>query len=133
MKKLLTATGTAMLLANMTIAPAFADSLAQQTTSRQQQQVVLPEGQMMNDLELAQVEGEVVWTPILVGAGVGAAVGVGGKAIHCYTTPGSQCGWQQYAGAAAVGAAKGAFVPAAQAGGAVTLANYARATWFLRR
>lgn len=57
MKKLLTATGTAMLLANMTIAPAFADSLAQQTTSRQQQQVVLPEGEMISDAELAQVEG----------------------------------------------------------------------------
>jgi hypothetical protein len=58
MKKLLTATGTAMLLANMTIAPAFADSLAQPTTPGKQQQVVLPEGQMISDAELAQVEGE---------------------------------------------------------------------------
>lgn len=78
MKKLLTATGTAMLLANMTIAPAFADSLAQQTTSRQQQQVVLPEGQMMSDAELAQVEGEGVWVVAalgVVGAGIGGYTG----------------------------------------------------------
>lgn len=133
MKKLLTATGTAILLANMTIAPAFADSLTPQTTRGKQQQVVLPEGQMMSDAELAQVEGEVVWTPILVGAGVGAVSGVASKAINCYTIPGARCGWQQYAGAAAGGAAMGALAPAAQASGAVTLANYARATWFLRR
>ena len=74
MKKLMTATGTAMLLANMTIAPAFADSLAQQTTSRQQQQVVLPEGEMMSDAELSKVEGEAfpIWTVLTVaGAGIG--------------------------------------------------------------
>jgi hypothetical protein len=55
MKKLLTATGAAVLLTNMTLAPAFANSLAKQTTLRQQQQVVLPEGEMMSDAELAQV------------------------------------------------------------------------------
>ena len=71
MKKLLTATGAALLLANVTIAPAFADSLAQQTIPGKQQQVVLPEGQMMSDLELAQVEGEWVW--VAAGAGLEVA------------------------------------------------------------
>lgn len=133
MKKLLTATGTAMLLANMTIAPAFADSLAQQTTSRQQQQVVLPEGQMMSDAELAQVEGELFWKPILIGAGVGAATNVAKTAWSCHTLPGARCGWQQYASAGASGAAMGALVPTAKAAAAVTLVNQARLTWFMRR
>ncbi|MBE9183494.1 hypothetical protein IQ270_01805 [Microcoleus sp. LEGE 07076] len=133
MKKLLTATGTAMLLANMTIAPAFADSLAQQTTPRQQQQVVLPEGQMMSDAELAQVEGEVLWKPILIGAGVGAATNVGKTVWSCHTLPGAQCGWQEYAKAGATGAAIGAAAPAAKLGAAVTVARQARLTWFMRR
>lgn len=133
MKKLLTATGTAMLLANMTIAPAFADSLAQQTTPGKQQQVVLPEGQMMSDAELAQVEGELLWKPILVGAGVGAATNVAKTAWSCHTLPGARCGWQEYAKAGASGAAMGAAFPAANAAAAVTLANQARLTWFLRR
>ncbi len=100
MKKLLTATGTAMLLANMTIAPAFADSLAQQTTSRQQQQVVLPEGQMMSDAELAQVEGE--WGHIAVGAGVGA---VGNVAINGFNNARTGQPWNRGWGSAAVGGA----------------------------
>lgn len=75
MKKLLTATGTAMLLANMTIAPAFADSLAQQTTTRQQQQVVLPEGEMISDAELAQVEGEFVKVNVATALIVGGISG----------------------------------------------------------
>jgi hypothetical protein len=75
MKKLLTATGTAMLLANMTIAPAFADSLAQPTTPGKQQQVVLPEGQMMSDAELAQVEGEFVKVNIATALVVGGISG----------------------------------------------------------
>lgn len=101
MKKLLTATGTAMLLANMTIAPAFADSLAQQTTPRQQQQVVLPEGEMMSDAELAQVEGEWKWI-------AGAAVVGGGfqgynEYQNCVSAGRTDC-WT----AAASGAANGA-------------------------
>jgi hypothetical protein len=98
MKKLLTVTGAVVLLANATIAPAFADSLAQQTTPGKQQQVVLPEGQMMSDMELAQVEGEWVW----VAAGAGLEVAF--KYAECQR-PGQQCGWQDYAIAGAKGAA----------------------------
>ncbi|MFE1745970.1 hypothetical protein [Coleofasciculus sp. H7-2] len=98
MKKLLTATGAAVFLTNMTLAPAFADSLAQPTTPRQQQQVVLPEGQMMSDAELAQVEGEWVW----VAAGTGLELAF--KYAECQR-PGQQCGWQDYAIAGAKGAA----------------------------
>jgi len=103
MKKLLTATGTAMLLANMTIAPAFADSLAQQTTPRQQQQVVLPEGQMMSDMELAQVEGEVAWVPVALGV---AGAGFGGYTGYqnCAASGRKDC-WVD----ASYGAAQGAF------------------------
>jgi len=100
MKKLLTATGTAMLLANMTIAPAFADSLAQQTTSRQQQQVVLPEGEMISDAELSEVEGE--WKHIAVGAGVGA---VGGVVMNGFNNGRTGQPWHQGWGSAAVGGA----------------------------
>ncbi|WP_445248946.1 hypothetical protein [Microcoleus sp. OTE_8_concoct_300] len=100
MKKLLTTTGTAMLLANMTIAPAFADSLAQQTTSRQQQQVVLPEGEMISDAELSEVEGE--WKHIAVGAGVGA---VGGVVMNGLNNARTGQAWHQNWGSAAVGGA----------------------------
>jgi len=80
MKKLLTATGAAVVLTNMTLAPAFANSLAQQTTPRQQQQVVLPEGEMMSDAELAQVEGELApWV-------IPAALGVVGAGFGGYTS-----------------------------------------------
>ena len=111
MKKLLTATGAALLLANVTIAPAFADTLAQQTTPGKQQQVVLPEGQMMSDMELAQVEGEWVW----VAAGAGLEVAF--KYAECQR-PGQQCGWQDYAIAGARGAAFG-MIPVGRAASGV--------------
>ena len=67
MKKLLMATGTAaiaVLLTNMAIAPAFADSLSKETSKETeletQYQVVLPEGEMMADAELEEVEGELL-------------------------------------------------------------------------
>ncbi|WP_354636150.1 hypothetical protein [Planktothricoides raciborskii] len=73
MKKLLMATGTAILFSNMAIAPAFADSLSSEIEPETQYQIVLPEGEMMTDAELAEVEGE--WVHIAVGAGFGAAAG----------------------------------------------------------
>ena len=82
MKKLLTATGAALLLANVTIAPAFADSLTPQTTPGKQQQVVLPEGQMMSDAELAQVEGEFVKVNVATALIVGGISG-GTTAATC--------------------------------------------------
>lgn len=100
MKKLLTATGTAMLLANMTIAPAFADSLKPQTTRGKQQQVVLPEGQMMSDAELSEVEGE--WKHIALGAGLGAAGGVVTNGLNNARTGQA---WHRGWGSAAVGGA----------------------------
>jgi hypothetical protein len=103
MKKLLTATGTALLLANMTVAPAFADSLAQQTTPGKQQQVVLPEGQMMSDAELAQVEGEVAWVPVALGV-VGAGFGGYTSYQNCAASGRKDC-WVD----ASYGAAQGAF------------------------
>jgi hypothetical protein len=110
MKKLLTATGTAMLLANMTIAPALADSLAQQTTPGQQQQVVLPEGQMMSDAELAQVEGEWVWVALAgVGAGVGGYYGYQDCASSGQKDCWGQAAWGAVGGASTVVGFRGAF------------------------
>jgi hypothetical protein len=101
MKKLLTATGAAVVLTNMTLAPAFANSLAQQTTPRQQQQVVLPEGEMMSDAELAQVEGE--WKWIAAAAVVGGGFQGYNEYQNCVSAGRQDC-WT----AAASGAANGA-------------------------
>jgi hypothetical protein len=69
MKRLLTAS-VALVLANASIAPVFAESLPQQTNpaTKQQltnpatkQQLIVPEGQVMTDAELAKVEGEWFW------------------------------------------------------------------------
>ena len=111
MKKLLTATGAAILLTNMTLTPAFADTLANKTTDGQQRQVVLPEGQLMSDAELSEVEGE--WVNVALGAGLEVAF----KYVECQR-PGQQCGWQDYAIAGAKGAAFG-LIPG---GGAATRA-----------
>jgi hypothetical protein len=71
MKRLLTAS-VALVLANASIAPVFAESLPQQTNpaTKQQltnpatkQQLIVPEGQVMTDAELAKVEGEWAWFP----------------------------------------------------------------------
>ncbi len=101
MKKLLTATGAAVFLANMTLAPAFANSLAQQSTPRQQQQVVLPEGEMISDAELAQVEGE--WKWVAAAAVVGGGIKGYNEYHNCVSSGRSDC-WV----AAANGAAEGA-------------------------
>lgn len=100
MKKLLMATGTAILFSNMAIAPAFADSLSSEIEPETQYQIVLPEGEMMTDAELAEIEGEWVW----VAANAGLEVGF--KYAECQR-PGQQCGWQDYALAGAKGAAFG--------------------------
>lgn len=107
MKKLLTATGAAVLFSNMAIAPAFADSLSPEIESETQYQIVLPEGEMMTDAELAEVEGE--WKHIAIGAGIGAGLNLANKTYGCYTTPGARCGWRTYAGSAAMGAVTGGF------------------------
>jgi hypothetical protein len=100
MKKLLTAVGAAALFANMAIAPAFADSLEPQTELNAEYQMVLPEGDIMSDAELAEIEGEWVW----VAASAGLEVGF--KYVECRTSS-QQCGWQDYALAGAKGAAFG--------------------------
>ncbi len=109
MKKLLSAVGAAALFTNVAIAPAFADSLEPQTELNAEYQMVLPEGEIMSDAELAEIEGELVWKPILISAGIGAAQGFAGTTYSCYTIPGARCGWKQYAGGAAGGAARRLF------------------------
>lgn len=109
MKKLLTAVGAAALLSNMAIAPAFADSLEPQTELETEYQMVLPEGEIMSDAELAEIEGELVWKPILISAGIGAGQGLATTTYYCYRLPGARCGWKQYAGGAAGGAARRLF------------------------
>ena len=49
MKNFLMAAGTAVLLSNFAIAPAFADSLSSEIEPETQNQIVLPEGEMMTD------------------------------------------------------------------------------------
>ncbi len=105
MKKLLTAAGTAVFFSNMAIAPAFADSLSPEIELETQYQIVLPEGEMMTDAELAEVEGE--WKHIAIGAGIGAGWNLANTTYSCYTIPGARCGWRTYAGSAAMGAVKG--------------------------
>lgn len=109
MKKILMATGTAVLFSNMAIAPAFANPLAQEIEPETQYQIVLPEGQMMTDAELAEVEGQIVWKPILIGAGIS----VGAHHLQCQVSR-QQCNWQSYAIAGAAGAA-GPLIPSANA------------------
>lgn len=110
MKKLLMATGTAILFSNMAIAPAFANPLAQEIEPETQYQIVLPEGEIMTDTQLTEVEGE--WKHIAIGAGVGAAWNLGTTTYSCYTIRGANCGWRTYAGSAAVGAVRGGFTAA---------------------
>lgn len=101
------AAGTAVLLSNVAIAPAFADSLSPEIEPETQYQIVLPEGEMMTDAELAEVEGE--WVHVAAGA----AVGVGFKYAECQLS-GQQCGWQDYAISGAEGAVT-AMLPGAAA------------------
>ncbi len=82
-------------------------------------------GRTLTDAEAAKVEGEIVWTPILVGAGTSLAL----TTYNCYTFPGARCGWKQYGSAVIVGAA----APAAKGFLAVKVAKQARLTWFMRR
>lgn len=103
MKKILMATGTAVLFSNMAIAPAFADSLSQQIELEKNYQIVLPEGDMMTDAELAEVEGE--WVHIAAGAGFGAGFGYASNGINNLRTGQS---WNQgWRGAVLGGAVAG--------------------------
>ena len=107
MKKLLTVVSAAALFANMAIAPAFANSLKNQTELETEYQMVLPEGEMMSDAELAEVEGEWVWVAADVAANV--ALEVGFEYADCRISSPGQCGlqdnWRQYALAGTKGVA----------------------------
>jgi hypothetical protein len=75
------------------------------------QTLVLPQGVELSDEELAKVEGELFWKPIVAYYGVRAAIGaVAGGATagwNSYANTG-QVNWKAVAGGAAIGAAAGA-------------------------
>ncbi|MGK7902467.1 MAG: hypothetical protein AB4352_13820 [Hormoscilla sp.] len=76
MKKFLMAAGTDVLLSNVAIAPAFADSLSSEIEPETQNQIVLPEGAMMTDAELAEIEGSMGGRPM---GGQQGGPGMGGQ------------------------------------------------------
>ena len=125
MKKLLTAVSAAALFANTAIAPAFANSLKSQTELETEYQMVLPEGEMMSDAELAEIEGEWVWVAI------NAGLEVGFEYADCRISSPGQCGlqenWRKYALAGTKGAVTG-LIP----GGGVAKGAAKGATRFFR-
>lgn len=67
------------------------------------------DGRILTDAEAAKVEGQIFWKAMAVGAVWGAGSGLASTTVACYRIPGAKCGWQEYAGGTAFGAAKGAF------------------------